>query len=79
MDGEMGSKDGSMSSVSGTTVQTIDVDKTQIAAEIVLSDTSLEEGKTAKATFKLIYKKAIQHAIRLTVSSGFLRMTVLFP
>ena len=57
MDGEMGSKDESMSSVSGTTVQTIDVDKTQISAEIVLSDTSLEEGKTANATFKLIYKK----------------------
>lgn len=58
MDWKMGSKDESMSSVSGTTVQTIDVDKTQISAEIVLSDTSLEEGKTAKATFKLIYKKS---------------------
>lgn len=53
MDSGMGSKDESMSSVSGTTVQTIDVDKTQISAEIVLSDTSLEEGKTANATFKL--------------------------
>lgn len=54
----MGSKDESMSSVSGTTVQTIDVDKTQISAEIGLPDTSLEEGKTANATFKLIYKKS---------------------
>lgn len=58
MDSRMGSKDESMSSVSGTTVQTIDVDKTQISAEIGLPDTSLEEGKTANATFKLIYKKS---------------------
>lgn len=75
----MGSKDESMSSVSGTTVQTIDVDKTQISAEIGLPDTSLEEGKTANATFKLIYKKVIRHVIQLTVSNGFLRMIVLFP
>lgn len=55
MDSRMGSKDESMSSVSGTTVQPIDVDKTKISAEINLPNASLEEGKTAQASYKLIY------------------------
>lgn len=51
----MRSKDETMSSVSGATVQPIDVDKTKISAEINLPNASLEEGKTAQASYKLIY------------------------